>query len=255
MADIPVKIGSARHREAVLRRKCAVTIFGRSIVIAVAHFERLQSAGGKPRNQMVHRGQTGMRHRDEAPSLANDSKDRFGRRSAPRHERGLAGAEQPLERIIPIARMSRAHERIRYLWPADRPPRSDEHDGRERLEVDNISEVRQPGADLSNTLDALSALPVKKCCQRRMLRIHEIGQHVNIAAILDGCDLDTAYEPNSSSVRFSIRLRDPCARVVIGHTDDSETARRRARDENRGLQQPIRRSRVQMEIDQDRASG
>jgi hypothetical protein len=197
MADIPVKIGSPRHREPMRGRKFTVTIFGRPIVIAVAGFERLQSGGGKPRDELIHRRQTRVRHRYQATSFANDGKDRFGRRATPRHERRASRTEQPLECIVAVERMSRTDERIGQLWPADRPTAAGEHHRRERLGIEDIPEVGQPRADLSNSLHALSALPVKKRSQGGTLRIHEIGKHVDVTAVFDGCDLDTTYEPHS----------------------------------------------------------
>jgi hypothetical protein len=154
MANVPVIIRSSGDCESVLGGKLTVTLLGLAIVIAVADFERLQPCCGKPRDEMVHQGQSRMSHRYKSSGLACYSEDRFGRRPAPRHERRPADTKQPRERIVAIAGVPGGHERIGYLRPADAPAGC----ARQRLDVDDIPQrgktIRYP----SDPFDALRTL-------------------------------------------------------------------------------------------------
>ena len=251
MTDIAVKVRSTRYRESVFGRKLTVTIFGCAIVIAMANFERLQSGGGKAWDEMVHRGQTGMGHRHETARLTHDSQDRFGRWSAARHERRPARSKQPLERIITIARLSRAHERIGDLRPSNTATAA----GSQLLAVDDIPERGQAIAYLSNPFQSLRTLRLEELSQRSAPRIDEVGKHVQVAAVLDGGNLDTANKPKPAPACGVICFPVSGARVVIGDTDRAQPRISRARDEHPRRQEPIGRSRMQVEVDQESASG
>ena len=224
MPHVAVIIRSPGHGEPVHGGKVTVTVLGLVVVITVADFERLQSRGRKPGDEVVHRGQSRMGHRDQSSGVAGNSENRFGRRAAAGHERRPTDPKEARERIVAIARVPGAHERIGELRAADAAAglRS------QWFHVDGIAQSGQTIPDLSHALEALSPLRVQELPQHVALGIDEVRQHVDVAAILDGRNLDAGYQSQAEPPCGVIRLRQPRTRVVIGDADRPKPALGRA---------------------------
>jgi hypothetical protein len=110
MTDIAVIIRSTRDGEFVFGCDLTIPIFGRAIVVAMTDFDRLQSSGSKPWNEMIHCRQSGMGHGHEPSGLARDGDYRFRHRPAAWNKGRPAGTQQPRECVITIACVPFAHE-------------------------------------------------------------------------------------------------------------------------------------------------
>ena len=104
----------------MLRGDPAVALLGFSVVVAVAHLERLESGGRKTGDEVIHGGQTRMRHRDNAPGVAHDRNHLFSPRPEARNKCRSARAQQPREHIVSIGRVARFDQGIGDLRPANR---------------------------------------------------------------------------------------------------------------------------------------
>src|SRR6185503_17835492 len=176
--------------------------------------------GGKPWNEMVHRGQSRMSHRDQSAGFTDDRKDGFRRRAASCHERRPPDPKQAREHIVTVARVPGTDERIGDLRPADTATAF----GSQRLDIHDIPKGGKPIAYLPDPLDSLHPLRLQELAQRRALRIDEVRQHVEVAAFLDRGNLDAGDQPEAEPPRGIIRLYQPGTGVVIGDADRPEPA-------------------------------
>jgi len=254
MTDVTVEIRSARHRQPVLGCQLAIASLCLAVVVAVSDLECLETSGNKPRNQVIHGGQARVSQRDNPSCLANDGKHCFRRRATSRHERRLAGSQQPLERIVAITGVTGADECIRYLWSADTAASAGRHRRNQRFRIDGVTKSRESIADLSNAFSALTTLRLQKITQGGARRIDKVGEHVDVSAIFDSGDLHSRDQPNTMTLCSIFCFHQRTTGVVIGDADRAQTAGGGAGDEDRRLQEPVRGSGMKVKIDQESAT-
>jgi hypothetical protein len=104
--------------------------------------------------------------------------------------------------------------------------------------------------DLAHAHDAKRALTVQQRRSGALAGSKKYPEHVDVAAVIDGGELDAGNDANPFAAAGRRHLRQRRDRVVIGHADRGEPGSGRARDEIDGRQPPVRRRRVHVQIDQ-----
>ena len=186
------------------------------------------------------------------PAFADDADDLVGRRAAARHEGGRPGADEPIEGVVPIPRETRRHERARRSAgrPMLRPAFANADASSASMSI-GVAERAQPLRDLPHPPDPIGALRLQERRQPGVGRVDEIAQHVHVAALFDGRDLDAVHEPHAVASRLGSRLGEPRHRIVVGDADHRQAGCGRARDEDRRRQRAVGCGGVEMEIDQE----
>ena len=172
-----------------------------------------------------------------------------------RHERRLARRRE-IDRTPPAATTTcpASHQRARDHRPPDRcaRPRRGRRQQMRRRRCATPS-ARQPRADLAHALDAAGALRPEKLRQRGVRGIDEVAEDVDVAALVDGGDLDAVDELDVDRASAgAAHLRQAGDRVVIGDAHHRDPGRDGALDEPARRAQPaVRRGGVEVEIDHE----
>src|SRR5262249_34324170 len=114
-----MEIRAAGYREPVPGRQLPIPSLSCGVVIAVPGFDSVKPRRRKPRNQMIHGREPRMRHRCDAPSLADDCDDGFRRWPTSWDKCWLSNPQQPLECVVAISYVAGVDQRICNLGPTD----------------------------------------------------------------------------------------------------------------------------------------
>jgi hypothetical protein len=112
-----------------------------------------------------------------------------------------------------------------------------------------MPERREPRRHLADAADPVEALLLQELREARMPGIEEVGEHVHVALLVHGGDLDAVDQRQARGVRRGAASRETGNRVVIRDGDGGQPRGVRAGDERAGRQLSVRRGRVKMEVD------
>ena len=153
---------------------------------------------------------------------------------------GTPVPEPPVERFTRVGHVAGGDHRARDLRPADRPAGL-----AARL-------LRASGSTSTGTPSAASRAPIastrairavrwaaRNAASALVARIEEVAEHVDVASVLDGGDLDAADGLDAALARRRLDLVDSRRRVVIGDGHDRDAAALAAcSTSSRGVQRP-----------------
>ena len=105
---------------------------------------------------------------------------------------------------------------------------------------------------LADATHAIGALPFEKFGERGIVAIDEVSEHVHVTAVVDGGDFDARHECNAGCRGRAFDLGQRRDGVVIGDAHRPDAGAPREIDEHGGLEEAVRRSRVQVKIDHAR---
>ncbi len=127
--------------------------------------------------------------------------------------------------------MSRCDEGICDLRPPDSAAPTAAAQCDQRRDIDGEAERGQPIADFTNPAFAMDALRIEEFEEWRVRRIQKVREQVHVAAVFDRGDLDAGNQTHAVITSSDFGFGQPCARVVVGDADRSQSGLRRARDE------------------------
>ena len=238
IASLAVKIGAARHEQAQLARQRPVARLGRRVVIRMSHFDRVETGLREPRQDVIALRETPGWATDASPfARCTTSITSSGDAPSPRNVRGPAEFQEAPERVVARLHVAGGEQRGGDLRPADAPPACG---GREnRCGIDRAAERGQPVAHRQNASDAIRTLASRGTRAAPATRIDEVAEHVQVAPVGDGADLDARHElAGPTDVPRPARPRDAGGRVVIGDADDGQARGVRARTSSVGVRLP-----------------
>ncbi len=151
-------------------------------------------------------GHSRMRQRREAVGGVDDLDDVRRRRTRARHERGHAGGEKAIERLLQRLHVAGLEQRACQQRPSDRAARPGRRVFEDALDLDRCAQRREPRADLAQPRHAKRALLLQERRQRLVIDVDEVAQDVDVAFLVDRRDLDARNQPKSGGRR---RLTPP----------------------------------------------
>ena len=144
--------------------------------------------------------------------------------------------------------MAGVEQRAGHHRPRHRPARR-RGAGNQVVHVDGDAERGQPGRHLARATRAVLPRARQEGRESRRVRIDEVGQHVHVAAPVDGGDLDAGQKRHAARRRGGGRRRDTGQRVVIGHAERADARRVRAFHQRVRRQRAVRGGRVRVQVD------
>ena len=132
---------------------------------------------------------------------------------------GQPVAEQSLEGVVAVLRVTGAHQRVGDLRPADAAAaRARGRD--ERLPNRSHNRERQAGHRSRERVELRwSRCDSRKSLSSRIRCVEKVAEHVHVAPVLDRGNLDAGDQPNAVTARRLCRFGQAGAGVVVGHAD------------------------------------
>ena len=249
MRVIGVEVRTTGPAKSELTRHRVVARDGRCIVIAVPHLDRDQAIGHESWDRVVQAHQAGMRQRGHPASGPDDSRDLADRRAEARNERRPAFRDEAIERITAIGGVSSGDQRIGDVWAADRATAAGRHASQQLIAIERHAEIRQPRDHRLDAATAIVPLRAKELDERRVIRIEEVTEDVDVAGPLDRRDFDAGHETHAVPRRGIRRFRQTCGRVVIGDAENGKARGAGLGNELRRRERAVGGGRVKMEVD------
>ncbi len=234
-----MEVRAGRYGQAVAGRELPVPMLRVAIVVAVTNFEGGEASLRQTRNQRVHPRQPGMCEGHDAPG-APDNVDDFIRSGADPRDVGRAAVpQQPVERVVAIARMPGGNQRVGEKRASDAAPCCSAGVLEQPFDIDRETERTQPLCDLAQAPKPIGALPLQEPGEAWRVVIEEIREQVDVPLILHARDLHAWDEPQPKRGRRDAGFGNPAERVVIGDAYGGEAGARRSRDEFGGCQRAV----------------
>ena len=213
---VVIRPAGSRETEPVGERSIVSLLFRR--VIAVPHLDRVEPGRCERFDQIIVSRDPGMGERRDSPGGVNRLQYLGPGHPASWHERRTAAAEETRKRVVAIQAMARRHESIGDGRPADASAAAR---GRldERLDVDPIAEIRETRRDLANAPDTIGPLRPQELREHGTVRIQEVSEHMHVARVFDGGDLDPRNDTHAKLCTGLGRLPQSSDVIVIGDRD------------------------------------
>ena len=184
--------------EVVGERAIALDIGG--AVLAVVHLDGVEALVAPPRDLVVAAVEHGMRHRGQPARVVQHRR----RRRAPTAPRAGPTRARPRQSSVSNA------SRVARTWPAatiasasaGRPKRAVGGRGRQqRLDVHRDAALRQALGHRAQPVSPRGALRRQAARERRRVRVEEVAEDVDVAAAVDGRDLDAVDQREAEGRR------------------------------------------------------
>ena len=218
-------------------------------MVGVIHLDGVESRITQSRYPFVNLGTARMRERNDSAGSMDDSDDVL--RWRPRtFNVGWATLSQPLVEGLAHGRdVAGVNHRAGKCWPADRLAGIASRLVDERRHIDRHSQRVQASRYLGNARDTRGPLRRQELPERGFVPVKEVGQHVHVAATVDGGDLDPGNGEHIEASRFDGSFVQAVGRIVVGDGKNPDARRLGMGDERPRGQTSIGRGGMEVKID------
>ena len=239
----PVRSSPSRREMSVRRERTSGSWLGWRVSIASrpSLLQPLDEGAGAPILE--------VRHRDEPAHRVDQLRDLAERGQHLLDERRAPAADVAVERLRHAERPATADDGPGHVRPAHRAAsRLAQH----VVEVERHAHALQPVHHGARAPHPIGPAALEKRLQGGGVGREEIPEHVHLAPRRGGGELAAGDDTHAEPLAGRDRRGNARDRVVIGEGDRAEPRRRRPLDHRLRRQAPVRRGRVDVEID-DRA--
>ena len=216
-------IGAAGDEHRVRAGDLEIAVTRLRVVIGMIRLERIQPRVVQFLDPAVDGSKSRVCERRETAGLVNDGNHLFRRRAASRDEAGASPRQPSLECIVRVDSVPGGDKRAGDLRTANGAAVLSVRAFEKRRDVDWRAQPAKALGDLLHALDPALALAFEEARERSAAGVHEIAEHVDVAAVLDSGDLDAGNERDAGRRAEATDFPDSRHRIVIGDGDPLQT--------------------------------